>query len=292
MNVNTTTPDANAHGDHNEGNPAMTDATISTENTPPAQGETIALEPTDLMNAKILTALHGKDMRYSYEFGIWFIWDDKRFCPDKTGEAMRRAKTVTSDLLRRAGATDDTAMQKKLTKWALATQSERALKAMLELAKSEPGIAITADQLDRDKWLLNVANGTIDLKTGKRKPHDRADLITKLAPVSYDEHDDGTHCPEWVKFLDHMMPDTDRRAFLQRWLGYNLTGITTERAMAIFHGEGGGGKSTVIRLGAAMLGDYAMRTPTETLLTKREGGIPNDVARLRGARFVFRLGIG
>jgi putative DNA primase/helicase len=152
---------------------------------------------------------------------------------------------------------------------------------MLELAKSEE--PVSPEELDARPWLLNVQNGTMDLRTGRLQPHRREDLITKLAPVSYDPN---ATAPSWTAFLERVLPDEELRAFVQRAVGYSATGNTSEQCMIINHGGGANGKSTFQETVAVALGDYAMRAPSEMLLAKRAGGIPNDVARLKGSRFV------
>ena len=115
-------------------------------------------------------------------------------------------------------------------------------------------------------------------------PHRREDFITKLAPVAYDPK---ARSQRWVEFLERIMAANPKLiSFLQRAIGYSLTGETSEQCMFILHGSGANGKSTFLQTIAFVLGDYAMSTPTETLLVKQKGAIPNDVARLKGARFV------
>ena len=131
---------------------------------------------------------------------------------------------------------------------------------------------------------MNCSNGTLQLKTGQLRPHDRTDLITKLADVEFDET---AECPLWGAFLHRIMEgDSELIRFLQRAVGYALTGDTSEQCLFIFHGSGANGKSTFLQTISSLLADYATQTPTETLLAKRRGSIPNDVARLKGARFV------
>jgi putative DNA primase/helicase len=157
--------------------------------------------------------------------------------------------------------------------------------SMISLARSELTIPVTPDQLDRDPWLLNVANGTLDLRTGKLREHRRTDLITKLAPVAYDPN---AGCPTWMQFLEKVMGgDGELIAFLQRVVGYSLTGDTREQALFVLYGTGANGKSTFLATIGDLLGDYAKATPTDTLLVKPGSEGPrNDVARLKGARFV------
>jgi putative DNA primase/helicase len=154
---------------------------------------------------------------------------------------------------------------------------------MISLAASEPKIAIQPDELDQDPWSLNVLNGTVDLRTGKLRAHDRDDWITKLVPVAYDAT---TPAPLWNAHLERVLPDAELRAFFERAVGYSLTGLTIEQVMFILWGGGANGKSVTVETILGLLGDYACKTPSETLLARREGSIPNDIARLQGARFV------
>ncbi len=155
---------------------------------------------------------------------------------------------------------------------------------MIAAARTEEGIAVTPSAFDRDPWLLNVANGTLDLRSGVLRPADRADRLTKLAPVAYDP---AARCPTWLTFLDRVLDGkAEVIAFLQRAVGYSLTGDISEHCLFLLFGTGRNGKSTFLETLSATLGDYAMTTPTDTLLVRREGGIPNDLARLPGARLV------
>jgi len=173
---------------------------------------------------------------------------------------------------------------KKIVAHAKSSQSATRLKAMIELAKSEPTIAIMPDQLDQDPWLINVDNVTIDLRTGTACPHRRDDFITKIVPVRYDP---AARCPTFLAFLNTIMANnTNLIDFLQRAAGYCLTGLTVERVIFILHGGGANGKSTLQEILRMLLGEFAMRVPTKMLMAKREDGVPNDLARLKGARFV------
>jgi len=155
---------------------------------------------------------------------------------------------------------------------------------MIELAKSEPGIPVRPQQLDADPWVLNLSNGTLDLRTGQLGEHRREDLLTKLAPVAYDPE---AQCPRWEAFLSGILAgDAELIRFLQKAMGYSLTGSTHEQCLFILYGTGANGKSTLIQTISALLGDYARQTPTDTLLVQRGDGPRNDLARLQGARFV------
>jgi putative DNA primase/helicase len=236
---------------------------------------------TDLGNAERLVARHGENVRYCYQWRRFLSWTGARWERDETGHVHRLAKETVRSIYRESSAEEDEERRKALAKHARASESETRIRAMVELAKSE--IPASPDQFDADPWLLNTSNGTIALRTGEMREHRREDLITKIAPVEY--HADAA-APTWEAFLERVLPGEELRQFVQRAVGYSATGNTSEQCMFIHHGPGANGKSTFQETVSAALGDYAMRTPTETLLVKRTGGVPNDVARLKGARFV------
>ncbi len=239
---------------------------------------------TDLGNAQRLVRLHGQDLHYCYAWGKWLIWDGIRWVVDETGEIYRRAKHTTRMINVEAADCLDDDQRRTLQKWAYQSESRVRIDAMVRLAQSEPGIPVQPDDLDTNPWLLNVKNGVIDLRIGELLPHRREDLITKLASVAYTP---GTACPTFDAFLQRIMGGSrELIEFIRRAVGYSLTGDTGERVMFILHGTGANGKSTLLETLRALLGDYALRTPTRTLMTQRSDQIPNDVARLRGARFV------
>jgi putative DNA primase/helicase len=239
---------------------------------------------TDLGNAQRLVHRHGADLRYCHLWSKWLIWDGHRWRIDETGEIVRLAKKTVQALYLEAAQAETQEQAQALAKHAVKSQGEPRIRAMITLAESEPSIPARTDDLDAQAWLLCVQNGVIDLRTGWLRSHDRGDLITRLAPVAYDPD---AECPIWLAFLERIMDgDSDLIGFLQRAVGYALTGDVSERALFLLYGTGANGKSTFLETLRAVLGEYAMRTPTETLLARHEGAIPNDVARLKGARFV------
>jgi putative DNA primase/helicase len=236
---------------------------------------------TDLGNAERFAARHGDGVRYCYPWRKWLVWTGARWERDDAGRVHQLAKETVRAIYREASDAEDEDRRKALAKHASASESETRIRAMVELSKSER--PISPDELDADPWLLNTKNGTIDLRTGELREHRREDLITKLAPVAYDPN---AAAPALEAFLERVLPGEELRGFVQRAAGYSATGDTSEQCMFIHHGPGANGKSTFQEAVSAALGDYAMRTPTETLLVKRAGGVPNDIARLKGARFV------
>ncbi len=238
---------------------------------------------TDTGNAERLVRLHGADLRHVHTWGRWLAWDGRRFAPDTSGEVQRRAKATVRAAYAEAAQIGDAEKRKALVSWARKSESRVRIDAMIGLARSEPGVPVAHGDLDADPLALVVENGTLDLTTGRLREHRRADLATKMAPVAFDET---AKAPLWCAFLERILPDAEVRAFVQRAAGYSLTGETGEQVLFLAWGSGANGKSTFVEALLAMLGDYGIKTQAETLLAKRENAIPNDVAALRGARFV------
>lgn len=239
---------------------------------------------TDLGNAQRLVHRHGADLRYCHAWGSWLVWDGRRWARDTSGEVERLAKETVAAMYAAAAAEPDADRRQKLGAHALRSESWNRIKAMVALAQSEEGIPVLVDELDRDPWLLTVENGTLDLRTGELRPHRRDDLITKLAPVEYAP--DAT-CPTWERFLSRIMGGKQEVVtFIQRAVGYSLTGDTSEQVLFFLYGTGANGKSTFLETIRAMLGDYALQMAADTLMARSDRAQTNDVARLRGARFV------
>ena len=142
---------------------------------------------------------------------------------------------------------------------------------------TEPSIPIMPDHLDADPSLLNVKNGTLDLESGELRPHRREDLITKLAPVEYDSE---ARCLKFMDFLDQITGGDEKlQRYLQKVIGYALTGDVCEQVMFVLYGIGANGKSTLINVIEDLLGDYALQATTDTFIRKNERSVTNDLAR-------------
>ena len=241
---------------------------------------------TDIGNAERLAAHQGQNLRYCHEWGRWLVWTGKRWEDDRRGLVNQQAKRAVRQIYAEAAGIADEDLRKEIAKWALRSEAKNRIDAMVGLAQSESGVPVIVDELDNNPWLLNVANGTIDLRTGELRAHSRRDLITKQAPTAYDPE---ARCPTWLAFLETVMAGRqDLMEFLRRAVGYSLTGDVSEQVVFFPYGLGANGKTTFAETVTAILGDYAQKAP-RGMLTMRQGGsdgIPNDIARLPGARFV------
>ncbi|WP_242115567.1 phage/plasmid primase, P4 family [Sphingomonas lacusdianchii] len=238
---------------------------------------------SDVGNARrLVDALSGK-ARFDHASRAWFTFDGRYWRRDADGAIIREAKSVGDGLLAEAQAINDHDSRKRRIAFALKSQASTRVRAMVELAQSEPGIPVAADAFDRPAHLLNARNGTIDLRSGELLPHDAAHLLSRMIDIDYAPH---ATCPTWERFVSEVFQnDAELIEFAHRVIGYCATGETREQLFLILHGDGANGKSTLLKAISDALGPYASHTPTETL-TVRNGGQSNDVARLMGARFV------
>jgi putative DNA primase/helicase len=249
----------------------------------PAGGERHKL--TEYGNAERLIDRHGDDLRFSSGLG-WLVWDGARWRRDEDGEAVRRMK----DTIRAEWATIPNVLdfdeRMAIVRFLTRSESIRGLKAGLEVAQSERAFVVATDDLDADPWLLTVENGTLDLQTGKLRPARREDLITRMANAAYVP---GAKSELWEQFLRTVTGEDDAlRSFLQRAVGYSLTGFISEEVLFFCHGPAASGKSTFLEAIKGVAGEHALTTDFETLLKKPGGsGVRNDIARLAGARIVI-----
>jgi putative DNA primase/helicase len=243
---------------------------------------------TDVGNGRRFVAQYGLHIRWVPEFKNWLLWNDNHWELDWADQIMQLAKAVTSTIYGEAARVTETAVANAIAAHAKNSQQLPRLKAMIKLARSEPHIAVGQRFLDSDPMLLGVQNGVVDLRTGALRSAKPEDLITKRAAVPYDPTAD---CPVWNHFLNTIMAgDNGLIQFLQRAVGYSLSGMTTEQCLFFLFGVGSNGKSTFLNTLKEVFGEYGAQCQPETLMTKkRDGGANNDIARLRGARFVSTI---
>lgn len=240
---------------------------------------------TDLGNARRLVAQHGDKIRYVHPWGAWLIWDGRRWRRDDTGEIYRLAKETVETIYAEAMEAANERERKAILNHAARSESSAKIKAMVELAASEPGVPVLPSDLDRDPMALNVLNGTLDLRTGELRPHDPADMNTKVAPVEWDP---GAQAPRFHAFIDQIMAGNQNLIrFLQRAIGYSLTASVVEQVLFLCYGTGANGKTVLLRLIREILGDYAKPVDPELLNASKNEQHPTNVADLLGVRYAF-----
>lgn len=248
--------------------------------------------PTDLGNARRLVKQFGEKIRFCPEYDRWLIWTGQRweFDSRQNTKLIKYTKEVVKSIYSECAKLENDQDRKELSKWARQSEARKRLVDMIFLAQSEDGIDISEKALDHDAYLLNCQNGMIDLKTGALKPHDPKYHLTKMIPVTYDPE---AECVQWEEFLFKIMDgfqDAERALrmmnFLQCAIGYTLTGDISEQCLFFLYGTGENGKSVFTNTIVALLGDYFQHVRIESLLMRRYDAIPNDLAKLPGARLV------
>jgi len=240
---------------------------------------------TDSTNAMRLVNEHGRDIRYNAAWKKWVVWNGMFWELDAGGaliheKGLEMVRNIYDELLKTADYRDRIDIEKA----AMQSESVRRRKAFVEAAGWIKALNIKSEELDPNPWLLNVKNGTIDMKTGEFREHRQEDMITKIANVEYDPEAD---CPLWKQFMREIMNyKADIIGFVQTAAGWALSGDISEQTMFILFGSGANGKTTFLNTIMYLLGDYATATPTETFMKKNGDQYTNDIARLRGTRFV------
>jgi putative DNA primase/helicase len=218
------------------------------------------------------TRRYQHDWRYVALWGKWLVWDGHRWRAEDTLAASDLIRQVCRQASRKAES----------TKLAAKIAGASTIAGVERLARTDRRHAATADEWDADVWRLNTPGGLVDLRSGRMRPHDRGDRMTKIAAAT----PRGT-CPRWQAFIAQgTQGDAQYAAYLQRFAGYCLTGSTQEHALFFLYGTGANGKSVFVNTLFTILGDYAANAPMDTFMETRGDRHPTDLAGLRGARFV------
>jgi putative DNA primase/helicase len=236
--------------------------------------------------ARQLVERYGDDFRWCEAMNKFLVYDSGAWETGSKLSIMPMAKDTARAIYAAAKRIKDGDLRQKVVNWAKTVRSRNGLESMVSLARTEPGITIRPEQLDADPWLLNVANGTLDLRNGDLREHRRGDYLTHSLAVSYDRM---ATCPTWEWFLAWAVPDSDTRTFLHRMVGYTLTGVVHEHVLPMLYGEGRNGKSTFTRVLESLLGTLAIKARADTLMAGRFGprqGATPEIVRLRSKRLV------
>ncbi|MEW5784803.1 MAG: phage/plasmid primase, P4 family [Bacillota bacterium] len=252
------------------------------------EGISLSENLTDMGNSRRLVMQVAGNCRFLADAGKWIIWTGKRWEIDKTGAVMRQARDAVRRIYNEAAVALDENERKAIAKHAIRSESENRIKSMVSLTQTEPEIPIRLDELDRDIWLLNCLNGTINLTTGRLHSHRRDDFITKLCPVEYKIE---ARSELLDSFLERVLPDAEVRRYVQKALGYTLTGDTGLEKLFFAYGPPATGKSTLLSAVESVMGDYAVTADFESFLQRDRvtGAARNDIARLAGRRFVLSV---
>lgn len=205
----------------------------------------------------------------------WHHYDGQRWAEDERGYAHRAVIDVLEQAL------IESLTEPQLRKDVEKCESSGGVEGILKIASKLPQFAMTSEDLDRNPALLNCANGTLDLDTMILRPHDPADLLTKVTRGAYSP---GERAQEWDEFLAEMMPDPMERAYLQRVVGQSLYGRVEEHLLPLMIGTGANGKGVFYGTALHAIGDYGIVVAPEMLLAKDRDRIPTEIMELRGAR--------
>jgi putative DNA primase/helicase len=245
------------------------------------------LRRTDLNNAELFAALHHHRVRFDHSQQRWMLYKDHWWEPDADGEVMRLAKDVVRKRLLNSANIEDDDRRNKEAQWALSSQCRQRLEAMLILARTEKPLANAGDGWDPDGWLLGVANGLVDLRTGELRDGTPDDRITLHAKIAFDPL---AGCPRWDRFLTEIFDgDCALISYVDRAVGYSLTGQTSEQCFFCCYGAGANGKSTFLNAIRHALASYSFNLPFSAFELAGRSTLPNDVATLPGRRFVTAI---
>lgn len=262
----------------------------------PKKGGTAHLQDgsfTDVRNGQRFVEKYGDMLRFNKSFG-WIVWDGKVWrlnSPEVRIFAQKTAESIFDEAKGTPRDTEEGLRKFKTTMdWAKSSLNSGRIDAMLKEA-SPSLVASTSEFDDNHPWLLNVKNGILDLKTGELLPHDPKYFMTKMANVEFDKN-----APEpkrWLEFMEMIFPDEEVRRFVQKAVGYSLTGTTDKKLIFFLYGkDGDNGKSTFIRALLGFFGEYGTQTDIEAIMETRKGGLTPLNEDFYNSRFVSTNEIG
>ncbi len=224
-------------------------------------------------------------IHYNHVDGCWIYWDGVRWASDENGEIKRRADKMLADMAKDLKEMQDDPAYNAYKKHLSRSRSHRGKEGFIAEARHLEGVPVLPSEMDRAGNAFNVRNCLISLKTGRTAEHDKKYMISKLAPVTYDEN---AKCPRWDRFIEEITcGDKSLQLYLQRMIGYCMTAYTKEQCMFFLYGNGSNGKSVFVDTIAYMLGEYAASCQPETVMMRdRNNTARGDLARLKGARMV------
>lgn len=240
---------------------------------------------TEVGAAERMADQYGDRIKYCHDWGRWLIWDGTRWATDQTNTVQSMAVKMIRSIPQEADEADEET-KKAYLKFARGLEKNSTVNNVLK--QTERLVPVLSNSLDADLWAINCLNGTLDLRTGKLRPHDPADLNTKRIPVVFDPK---AKCPKFDEFLRTVLCGNQELIdFIIQYMGITLTGSIREQCFVVLYGQGDNGKSVLLNIIRTLMGDYGKAAPPNVFLEKKHGdGIPNDLADLQGARFVVDI---
>ena len=247
---------------------------------------------SDVGNAERLISLHGKDIKFNVNSGKWYVWNGVNWELDNSFKVENLYRTVLrrfQNAIPNINISDDEIatkkQQEKAKSFVLRNETDGKIKSVLNQAKTFKGINFM--ESDKDDYLFNTPNGTINLRDLTQKKHDRKDLITQCSNYSFNREND--KCPNWMAFLNRIFcGDQELINYVQKAVGYSLTGDMREQCLFMLWGGGANGKSTFVKALEDIMGSYAATIKGETLMEKNgQDGARGDLARLTNKRVVI-----
>ena len=248
-------------------------------------------ELTETRHAERFIRDHGKNVGFISNQKKWIVWNGKFWGVDEQGEIFKLLEKVTDKIWKRISTMADDAfgIKRKWIRYATRLHSFVGINNLLKLVSNE--LVMAFSDFDQDPYLFNCENGVIDLKKGAIQPHNH-DLY--ISQYSTSEYSPDTNCDSWLRFLDKVTGHNDELiAYIQRAIGYSMTGSTAEQCLFVLHGQGQNGKPTFLNVIQALFGDYGQTTHMRAFTYKGESeSVRNDIARLHNARLVTATELG
>lgn len=234
---------------------------------------------TDSGNAERLAAVFGHQIQYCHSDENWYRYTEEkgRWKIVDSPLIKHLGRQVVRQLRKAASSSDDVTFAEE-------TENDPGLNKMVKVGKTLPELRTSSEEFDQDPWLLNTRNGVVNLRVGDARGHDPEDRFTRVCGVDYNPE---ATAPRWKEFLQTIFDgDEALIEFVQRAVGYAISGSTKEQCMFILKGSGANGKSTFLEVIRDVLGGYAANTPVSTVLPGSRTGHDSDLARLPDVRFL------
>lgn len=257
-----------------------------------AAGDLCGYNLSDMGNAARMVAQHGLALRHVGDMG-WLYWCGTHWEADRLKRVQEAAKQTVAEfrrqanrMLSRASGKEEKEAARVVVAFACQSENANRINNMIALASSDPVVARRTDDLDSHPYLLNVANGTVDLRSGLLRPHDRDDMLTICAPASLRPWVELPTQSILAAFMQSVQPEQDTQEFIWRCIGMSLIGEQRDHVILFAYGEGGNGKGTLFRAARAALGKYFCTIPSDMLVEKQNKAHAAQTAQLMGKRLV------